>query len=173
MARSLRMRSRAEATHLGLEVTVGREPTDALGGDYRGLADEVLQSGADVVYWGGFMDDKGGGLWQALRNTLGTRVLLMGGDGIDTPIFLNAAGSAAEGTYATFPSVPASNLTGKGADWYLRYKQQYRSEPDPYAAYAYEAINVAICCNRARGQSRSGCDPRRRLRDQELRRHPE
>jgi branched-chain amino acid transport system substrate-binding protein len=110
----------AEATHLGLEVTVGREPTDALGADYRGLADEVLQSGADVVYWGGFRDDKGGGLWQALRNTLGTRVLLMGGDGIDTPIFLNAAGSAAEGAYATFPSVPASSLTGKGADWYLR-----------------------------------------------------
>jgi branched-chain amino acid transport system substrate-binding protein len=63
---------------------------------------------------------------------------------IDTPIFLNAAGSVAEGTYATFPSVPASRLTGKGADWYLQYKQQYRSEPDPYAAYAYEAMNVAI-----------------------------
>jgi len=41
----------AEATHLGLAVVVSREATDALGGDYRGLANAVLQSGADVVYW--------------------------------------------------------------------------------------------------------------------------
>jgi len=83
----------------------------------------------------------------------------MGGDGINTPIFLNAAGSAAEGTYATFPSVPASSLTGKGADWYRRYKQ-YRGEPDSYAAYAYEAMSVALAAI-----ERAGSRDRAAIRD--------
>ncbi|TME23460.1 MAG: branched-chain amino acid ABC transporter substrate-binding protein [Chloroflexi bacterium] len=134
----------AEATHVGLQVEVELEATDAVDGDYGALVEKIHQSGANVVYWGGFMNDQGGGLWQALRSMLGQDVALMGGDGIDTPIFLNAAGWAAEGTYATFPGVPASTLSGKGADWYQRYKQQYHGEPDPYAAYAYEAMNVAL-----------------------------
>ena len=134
----------AEATHVGLQVEVELEATDAVDGDYGALVEKIHQSGANVVYWGGFMNDQGGGLWQALRSMLGQDVALMGGDGIDTPIFLNAAGWAAEGTYATFPGVPASTLSGKGADWYQRYKQQYQGEPDPYAAYAYEAMNVAL-----------------------------
>ena len=118
----------AEATHLGIDVVVGREATDALAGDYSGLSEAALRSGADVVYWGGFMDDKGGGLWHALRNALGTSVTLIGGDGINTPIFLNAAGAAAEGTYATFPSVPASSLIGKGAHW-SRTSSSIRASP--------------------------------------------
>ncbi|HLZ31918.1 MAG TPA: ABC transporter substrate-binding protein [Chloroflexota bacterium] len=135
----------AEATHAGLQVEVEPEATDAGAGagDYSALVQKIHQSGADAVYWGGFLNDQGGGLWQALRS-LGKDIALMGGDGIDTPIFLNAAGSAAEGTYATFPAVPAFTLSGKGADWYRRYKQQYQGDPDPYAAYAYEAMNVAI-----------------------------
>ena len=128
----------------GLQVEVEPEATDAGAGDYSALVQKIHQSGADAVYWGGFLNDQGGGLWQALRSTLGKDIVLIGGDGIDTPIFLNAAGSAAEGTYATFPAVPAFTLSGKGADWYQRYKQQYQGEPDPYAAYAYEAMNVAL-----------------------------
>jgi WD40 repeat protein/ABC-type branched-subunit amino acid transport system substrate-binding protein/DNA-binding SARP family transcriptional activator len=150
----------AEAAHLGIDVVIGHEATDAVGGDYLRLANEALRSGADVVYWGGYMDDKGGGLWEALRKTIGGRVTLMGGDGINTPIFLKATGAAAEGTYATFPAVPAFTLTGKGADWYQRYKQQYQSEPDPYAAYAYEAMNVVLAAI-----ERAGSKDRAAIRD--------
>ena len=117
----------AEATHVGLQVEVELEATDAVDGDYGALVEKIHQSGANVVYWGGFMNDQGGGLWQALRSMLGQDVALMGGDGIDTPIFLNAAGWAAEGTYATFPGVPASTLSGKGADWYQRTSSSTRA----------------------------------------------
>jgi branched-chain amino acid transport system substrate-binding protein len=37
-----------------------------------------------------------------------------------------------------------AQLKGKGADWYQRYKQQFQSEPDPFAAYSYESMNVAL-----------------------------
>ena len=40
--------------------------------------------------------------------------------------------------------VPASKLTGKGADWYKKYREQFKSEPEAYAAYGYEAANVVL-----------------------------
>src|SRR5438270_12743848 len=80
----------------------------------------------------------------------------MGPDGINEAAFVDAAGAAAEGTYGSFPGVPGSKLTGKGADWYRRYKQQFQGEPDPYASYGYEAMNVAIAAiEKAGGKDRA------------------
>src|SRR5262249_18491062 len=58
--------------------------------------------------------------------------------------FVKGTGSAAEGTFATFPGVPAERLTGKGAEWYLRYKKAFNEEPLPFVAYGYEAMSVAL-----------------------------
>jgi WD40 repeat protein/ABC-type branched-subunit amino acid transport system substrate-binding protein/DNA-binding SARP family transcriptional activator len=132
------------ARDLGLQVVGGPEGMDPAAANYRTLAQKVRGSGADLVYWGGATDSGAGRLWQDLRAVLGPTVKLMGPDGINEPAFVRAAGSAAEGTYATFPGVPASQLTGKGANWYRRYKQQYHDEPDLVAAYGYEAMNVAL-----------------------------
>ena len=96
------------------------------------------------VYWGGVDDHNSGKLWQDLRSTLPADTKMMGPDGINEAAFVDAAGAAAEGTYGSFPGVPGSKLTGKGAEWYQRYKQQFQGEPDPYAAYGYEAANVAL-----------------------------
>ncbi|MCA1647458.1 MAG: branched-chain amino acid ABC transporter substrate-binding protein [Chloroflexi bacterium] len=128
----------------GLDIVGGPEGMDPQASDYRALAQKVRQSGADLVYWGGVTDHNAGKLWQDLRSTLGANVKLMGPDGIGDAAFVDAAGSAADGTYGSFPGVPGSKLTGKGAEWYQRYKQQFQGEPDPYAAYGYEAMNVAI-----------------------------
>jgi branched-chain amino acid transport system substrate-binding protein len=97
-----------------------------------------------MVYFGGIEGNNAGKLWQDLRGALGKDVKLMGPDGISEDAFLRLAGSAAEGTYATFPGVPAATLTGKGADWYQRYKQQFHEEPEPFVAYGYEAMSVAL-----------------------------
>jgi branched-chain amino acid transport system substrate-binding protein len=134
----------ATAKKIGLEVAGGPEGMDPAASDYRALAQKVRGTGADLVYWGGVTDHNAGKLWQDLRSTLGANVKLMGPDGINDAAFVDAAGSAAEGTYGSFPGVPGSKLTGKGADWYKRYKQQFQGEPDPYAAYGYEAASVAI-----------------------------
>jgi branched-chain amino acid transport system substrate-binding protein len=134
----------ATAKKIGLDVVGGPEGMDPQASDYRALSQKVRGSGADLVYWGGITDHNAGKLWQDLRSTLGPNVKLMGPDGIGDAAFADAAGSAAEGTYGSFPGVPGAKLTGKGAEWYQRYKQQFQGEPDPYAAYGYEAMQVAI-----------------------------
>lgn len=132
------------APKVGLQVVGGPESIDPKASDYRALAQKIRGTGADVVFFGGITQNNAGKLWQDLRATLGTSVRLMGPDGIQEQAFIDAAGQAAENTYTTFGGVPAPKLTGRGAEWYGRYKQQYNSEPEPYASYGYESMKVAL-----------------------------
>src|SRR5438876_991597 len=130
------------APKVGLQLVGGPEGFDDNASDYRAMAQKVRQSGADIVFFGGITQANAGKLWQDLRATLGNDVKLMGPDGILELAFIDAAGPAAEGTYITFGGVPPSKLTGAGATWYQKYKQQYNSEPEAYAGYGYESMKV-------------------------------
>jgi branched-chain amino acid transport system substrate-binding protein len=144
------------APKVGLQVVGGPEGIDDKASDYRALAQKVRQSGADMVFFGGITQANAGKLWQDLRATLGNDVKLMGPDGILEQAFIDAAGPAAEGTYVTFGGVPPSKLTGAGQQWYQKYKQQFNSEPEAYAAYGYESMKVALdAINRANRKDRA------------------
>jgi branched-chain amino acid transport system substrate-binding protein len=53
--------------------------------------------------------------------------------------------------------VPANRLTGKGKEFYNRYKERYGIEPEGYAAYGYEAANAALeGIRRANSKDRAG-----------------
>jgi WD40 repeat protein/ABC-type branched-subunit amino acid transport system substrate-binding protein/DNA-binding SARP family transcriptional activator len=134
----------ATANRIGLQVVGGPEGMAPSASEYSSLAERVRQARPDTVYFGGIYANHAGKLWQDLRAALGYDVKLMGPDGVYTNAFLDAAGSAAEGTFATFAGVPAPQLTGKGADWFQRYQQEFHEVPQPYAAYGYEAMNVAL-----------------------------
>lgn len=136
----------------GLQVVGGPESIDPKASDYRALAQKVRQSGADAVYYGGITQNNAGKLFQDLRSTLGGSVRLMGPDGIYEQAFIDAAGQAAENAYITFGGVPASKLTGKGAEWYQAYKQQFNAEPEAYASYGYEAAKVALAAIQRAGR---------------------
>ena len=131
------------AKKVGLEVK-GFEGIDGKASDYRALAQKIKNTNPDLVYYGGITQNNAGKLWKDLRATLGTGVRLMGPDGIYEEQFLKDAGEAAEGSYITFGGVPPDKLTGKGAEWYQKYKDRFKSEPEAYAAYGYEACQVAI-----------------------------
>ncbi|MBV9597779.1 MAG: branched-chain amino acid ABC transporter substrate-binding protein, partial [Chloroflexi bacterium] len=134
----------ASAKQLGLQVAGGPDGMDPSAADYHDLAERVRNATPDLVYFGGIDANHAGKLWQDLRAALGPDIKLMGADGINENAFIDAAGSAAEGTYATFPGVPAPKLTKKGADWYQRYVQEFGETPQPYVAYGYEAMSVAL-----------------------------
>jgi branched-chain amino acid transport system substrate-binding protein len=132
------------APKVGLQVVGGPEGIDSKASDYRSVAQKIRGSGADIVYFGGITQNNAGKLWQDLRSTLGNDFKLMGPDGIYEQAFIDAAGPAADGTYITFGGVPPSKLTGAGAQWYTKYKQQFNSEPEAYAGYGYESMKVAL-----------------------------
>lgn len=132
-----------EAKANGLEV-VGPEGVDKSATDYRSLGQKIKTANADMVYFGGITGNNAGKLWKDLRAVLGKDFKMMGPDGIYEDGWLDAAGDAAEGSYVTFGGLPPEKLTGKGAEWYKKYKEKYKIEPQGYAAYGYEAASVAI-----------------------------
>jgi WD40 repeat protein/ABC-type branched-subunit amino acid transport system substrate-binding protein len=133
----------ATATRIGLQVVGGPEELDT-SVNAASVAQRVQQARVDLVYWCGTSTEIAGKLWRELRGTLGSDLKLMGPDGIYSRAFIAAAGTAAEATYTTSTAVPGAKLTALGADWYQRYRQQFQMEPIGYAAYGYDAMNVAL-----------------------------
>ncbi|MCX6021682.1 MAG: branched-chain amino acid ABC transporter substrate-binding protein [Chloroflexi bacterium] len=132
------------AKKLGMEVAGGPEGIDRNAADYRALALKVSGAKPDLVYFGGVTANNVGKLWSDLRSALGPTPLLMGPDGIFDQAFVDAAGPAAQGTLLSFGGVPPAQLTGAGKEWYTKYKDKYKMEPEVYAAYGYEAAKVAL-----------------------------
>jgi branched-chain amino acid transport system substrate-binding protein len=132
----------AKAKEIGLEV-LGREGIDGKAADYRALAAKVVDLNPDMVYFGGITQQNAGQLWKDIRGE-GFKGKMMGPDGISESAFLEAAGDAADGTYTTFGGVPPDKLEGKAGEWYKSYKAKFNSEPEPYAIYGYESVNVAL-----------------------------
>jgi branched-chain amino acid transport system substrate-binding protein len=131
------------AKKIGLEVVGGPEGIDPKASDYRALAQKIRGTNAELIYFGGITQNNAGKLVQDLKAVM-PDVKIMGPDGIYEKAFIDAGGAAAEGTYITFGGVPAPKLEGKGADWYKKYKDQFKTEPEAYASYGYEAGRVAI-----------------------------
>lgn len=139
-----------QAEAVGLEV-VGRTGVESVDIDFRALLNDVRASGADLVY-GGFVLDSGGpqviqqmdsqGLFEA-------GVKFMGPDGLASPSLVEQAGGAevADGNVLlTFPGpLPATVTSETGIRFYEDYLAKYdNEEPDPYALYAYQAMQVIL-----------------------------
>jgi branched-chain amino acid transport system substrate-binding protein len=132
------------APRVGVSVVGGPEGIDPKASDYRALATKIRGTNADLVYYGGITQNNAGKLLKDLRAVLGPNVRFMGPDGIYEQAFLDDAGEAADGAYITFGGLPPSKLTGKGGTWYQAYKQRFGGEPEAYAAYGYESMQVAL-----------------------------
>jgi branched-chain amino acid transport system substrate-binding protein len=139
----------AQSAHdLGINVVGGPESIDVHATSYTDLASRIMQAKPDLVYFGGISDNHPGLVLRDLRNA-GFQGSFMGGDGIADNTFIKdaqSAGSQGSGAiYSTLVGLPASKLTGAGAAWYQRYKQQYPSDDnEDFAPAGYEAAKVAL-----------------------------
>ncbi len=129
----------------GLEIS-GFEGIDPKASNYRALVVKIKQKRPDLVYFGGTTQTNAGQIAKDLRAGGLTDLKLMLPDGCFETAFIEAAGKEnLEGrTFITFGGVPADQLTGKGKDFYERYKARYGIEPEAYSAYGYEAAKAAL-----------------------------
>jgi branched-chain amino acid transport system substrate-binding protein len=134
---------RAKAKALGLTEAgyEGAQKAD----NYRALANKVKDAAADLVYYGGIVDNNPAVLLKDLRAVIPT-IKFMGPDGINCSEFLKQAGpAAASDTYSTFGGVPPEKYTGKASEWLKAYNTKYgNNNPNPYAIYGYEAAKVVL-----------------------------
>jgi branched-chain amino acid transport system substrate-binding protein len=137
------------AEEIGLEV-VGRSSVESTDIDFRALLTDVLASGAELVF-GGFVLDSGGPqvIQQMNENGLFEEgIYFMGPDGLASPSLFEQIGGveiANDYVYLSFPGPLPSTLESEGGQrFYNGYVETYGEEPDPYAVYAYQAMQVIL-----------------------------
>jgi len=112
--------------------------------DYKTLMSKVKDSGADLLYFGGLVDDGGPQVAKDLK-AVAPNVQFMGPDGILTQAFIDAVGTQqSEGMLGTVAGRQPKDLPSKGAGFYTNFKSKMGHDPDPYAIFGYEAANVAL-----------------------------
>jgi branched-chain amino acid transport system substrate-binding protein len=129
--------------HLGValvEPPVGIEPKRS---EYKALARAIAERGADLVFYGGIIQNGAGPLWRDVRAAT-PRITMMGPDTLFEHAFIRDAGVNAEGTLVTFGGVPPALLEGKGRVFYERYVERFGQEPECYAASAYDTTGVIL-----------------------------
>jgi branched-chain amino acid transport system substrate-binding protein len=149
----------AAATANGLsiqraEILPGPTGHGATAAEDRRLWLAVERSGADAVFYAGDMDDGPGGFWRARPGVLRT-VRIIAPDALFRDAFLQSAGTAAEGTYVLFGSVPADRLSDQGKAFASEYASRY-GQPGTYTLYAAESAGVLFdAIGRSDGRRRS------------------
>jgi branched-chain amino acid transport system substrate-binding protein len=133
------------AQELSIQV-LGHEGIDGTAPNYRALMQKIAQLNPDAIYFGGITDNNAA---QLVNDKVGAgmpneNVIFMGPDGILEEAFVEAAGDAAEGVYATFAGLPSSELPDKGQEFVDQYEEKYGSGIEALTAYGYEAANVML-----------------------------
>ena len=100
---------------------VGIEPKQS---EYEALAQTIADSGADLVFYGGIIQNGAGPLWRDIR-TAAPAITMMGPDTLFEQPSSSDAGAHAEGTLVTFGGVPPALLEGKGRAFYERYVERF------------------------------------------------
>ncbi len=118
--------------------------------DFTAVLTSIKGKKPDLVFFGG-MDPQGAPMLKQLK-TLALDVKFMMGDGGYTPKFIENAGAASEGAYASLPGVPLDHMPG-GKDFSQRYEAKFKQPIQLYAPYCYDAVNVMIAAMQKAGSA--------------------
>ncbi len=123
----------------GAEV-VAVEHTNDKATDFSAILTSIKGKTPDVIFFGG-MDPQAAPIAKQMRQ-LGMKAQLLGGDGMQTPKFIELAGADADGAIASIPGLPIEKMP-KGADFKKKFEEKY-GQIQLYAPYAYDAAYVMV-----------------------------
>lgn len=106
--------------------------------DFNSALTKIKASGADTLYFTGYLSEAGLIIRQAKDLRLPLR--LTGGDGTNDPAIIKTAGPAAEGYIATTAPLPA--FLPAAAGFNKAYTERFGGAPGPYSVYEYDALRI-------------------------------
>ncbi|MFF1412194.1 branched-chain amino acid ABC transporter substrate-binding protein [Streptomyces sp. NPDC058289] len=132
---------KGEFTKLGGQI-VGEGHIDPESKDFSAIVTEVKSSGADAVYYGGEYP-AAGPLSKQIKAS-GTKIPLIGGDGIYDKKYVELAGADAAGDLATSVGAPVESLPS-AKDFVANYTKAGYKEPfAAYGGYSYDSAWAII-----------------------------
>lgn len=130
---------------------VAREYTTDKANDFTAILTNIKSKNPDVVFFGGL--DAQSGPMRRQMVTLGIEAPLMSGEMTRSETFLNLAGEAAEGTYASLAGVPLQQMAA-GTRFEEAYKARFNQNPGVYAPYAYDGAWNMVTAMKEAGSSK-------------------
>jgi branched-chain amino acid transport system substrate-binding protein len=122
----------------------GNEGIDTKAANFRSLATKVKNSGADCMFFGGITQNKGVQLFTDV-NAANPSMKLFGPDGVaESPFTQNLNAATQKMARITNPTLDPKLYPASAQDFFAKFKEKYGKEPEPYAIYGYEAMNVAL-----------------------------
>ena len=119
---------------------VAREYTSDRSTDFMAILTSIKGKAPDLVFFGG-MDPQAAPMIKQMKQ-LGMTAKFLGGDGVQTPTFIQLAGPDAEGALASNPGLPLDAMPG-GSAFKAKFEAKY-GQIQNYAPYAYDAMHVLI-----------------------------
>ena len=119
---------------------VAREYTSDRSTDFMAILTSIKGKSPDLVFFGG-MDPQAAPMIRQMKQ-LGMKAKFLGGDGVQTPKFIELAGPDAEGALASNPGLPLDAMPG-GSAFKAKFEAKY-GQIQNYAPYAYDAMHVLI-----------------------------
>ena len=118
--------------------------------DFTAVLTSIKGKKPDLVFFGG-MDPQGAPMLKQMKS-LAMEAKFMMGDGGFNPKFIENAGAAAEGAYASLPGIPLGQMPN-GKDFSQRYEARFKQPIQLYAPYCYDAVNVMIAAMQKAGSA--------------------
>lgn len=120
---------------------LAREYTNDKATDFKSILTAAKAKKPEALFYGG-MDAQGAPMAKQFKE-LGLAGKFVGGDGLQSPKFIELAGSSAEGAYGSSPGLPLDKMPG-GAGFADKFKAKFSEGIQLYAPYAYDAAKVMI-----------------------------
>jgi branched-chain amino acid transport system substrate-binding protein len=132
----------ADAQKAGIQV-LGNDGIDTKAANFRSLASKIKSKGADCMFFGGITDNKAVQVWKDVA-AANSGIKMFGPDGVAESAFSTKIGALEKNTYITNPTLDPKLYPPAAQDFFKTYKSKYGKDPEPYAIYGYEAMQVAL-----------------------------
>jgi branched-chain amino acid transport system substrate-binding protein len=127
----------------GLQI-LANEGVDTKAANFRTLASKINAAGADCMFYGAIVENKGVQVFTDVH-AANPDAKMFGPDGLAISTFASKISkSVARMTYITNPTLDPKLYPPAAQQFFSKFEQKYGHNPDPYAVYGYEAMNVAL-----------------------------
>ncbi|MFB9125782.1 branched-chain amino acid ABC transporter substrate-binding protein [Paraburkholderia dipogonis] len=109
--------------------------------DFKGILTKIKNENPDIIMYGG--EDAAGANLVRQATQLGLRAKILSGDGMCTEKLGELAGDASKNLTCSEASLPIEKMPG-GAQFKAKYESTFKQPMQPYAPFAYDAVNVII-----------------------------
>jgi branched-chain amino acid transport system substrate-binding protein len=129
------------AAKSGKAIIVAREHTTDKDTDFKAILTKIKGKKPDLIMFGG-IDPQAAPMAKQIEE-LGIKAKFIGGDGIQTPNFIQLAGKSAEGVMASIPGLPKEQMPG-GKRFMDKFKQKFNAEVQLFAPMGYDGVMVLV-----------------------------